>query len=198
MAEVHGEIRQEIENIQLPAGYSFFWDSQFKDQGEAIQAIVKFFPLAFLLLIVILVALFGNFREPVIILCILPLSLIGVAIGMLLTGFEFGFFPIAGWLGLLRYDYQKCHCAHRRNQRTTPSRYRPLHFHHRSDGIPNPTGTDGSHNDHFRHGPPIIRYRLPRYGGHHYFRTDFRHLIDLIRHSGSCMSWFYKVKEKRV
>ena len=101
MAEVHGEIRQEIENIQLPAGYSFFWDSQFKDQGEAIQAIVKFFPLAFLLLIVILVALFGNFREPVIILCILPLSLIGVAIGMLLTGFEFGFFPIAGWLGLL-------------------------------------------------------------------------------------------------
>ena len=36
-----------------------------------------------------------------IILCVLPLSLIGVAIGMLLTGFDFGFFPIAGWLGLL-------------------------------------------------------------------------------------------------
>lgn len=101
MAEVHSEIRQEIENIQLPEGYSFFWDSQFKDQREAVQALTKFFPLAFLLLIVILVALFGNFRDPVIILCVLPLSLIGVAIGMLLTGFEFGFFPIAGWLGLL-------------------------------------------------------------------------------------------------
>lgn len=101
MAEVHGEIREEIENIRLPEGYSFFWDSQFKDQNEAIQAITKFFPLAFLLLIVILVALFGNFREPVIILCVLPLSVIGVAIGMLVTGFDFGFFPIAGWLGLL-------------------------------------------------------------------------------------------------
>lgn len=101
MAEVHGEIREEIEKIRLPEGYTFFWDSQFKDQNEALQALAKFFPLAFLMLVLVLVALFGNFREPVIILCILPLSLIGVAIGMLLTGFDFGFFPIAGWLGLL-------------------------------------------------------------------------------------------------
>lgn len=101
MAEVHSEIRNEIENMKLPEGYSFFWDSQYKDQSEGLEALTKFFPLAFLLLIVVLVALFGNFKEPVIILCILPLSIIGVAIGMLLTGFEFGFFPIAGWLGLL-------------------------------------------------------------------------------------------------
>lgn len=101
MAEVHGEIRKEIEKIKLPEGYTFFWDSQFKDQREGLQALAKFFPLAFLLLIVILAALFGNFREPLIILCVLPLSLIGVAIGMLMTGFDFGFFPIAGWLGLL-------------------------------------------------------------------------------------------------
>lgn len=101
MAEVHSEIRKEIEAIDLPDGYTFFWDSQYKDQREAMQAIVKFFPLAFLMLIVILVTLFGNFREPLIILCVLPLSLIGVALGLLLTGFDFGFFPIAGWLGLL-------------------------------------------------------------------------------------------------
>ena len=101
MAEVHGEIRSEIEAMPLPPGYTFFWDSQYKDQGEAMEAIAKYFPLAFLMLIVFLVALFGNFRQPIIILCILPLSLIGVAVGMLLTGFDFGFFPIAGWLGLL-------------------------------------------------------------------------------------------------
>ena len=101
MAEVHGEIRGEIEAMELPEGYSFFWDSQFKDQNEAMEALMKYFPLAFLMLIVILVALFGNFREPIIILCVLPLSLIGIAVGLLLTGFDFGFFPIAGWLGLL-------------------------------------------------------------------------------------------------
>ncbi|MEG1759334.1 MAG: efflux RND transporter permease subunit [Alistipes sp.] len=101
MSEVHTEIRKQIEQMELPAGYTFFWDSQHKDQAESLQAIAKYFPLAFLMLIVILVALFGNFREPIIILCVLPLSLIGVAVGLLMTGFEFGFFPIAGWLGLL-------------------------------------------------------------------------------------------------
>lgn len=101
MDEVHSEIRDEIESIVLPEGYSFFWDSQFKDQKEGMEALVKYFPLAFLVLTVILVALFGNIKEPGIILCILPLSLIGVVAGMLLTGFDFGFFPIAGWLGLL-------------------------------------------------------------------------------------------------
>ena len=50
---------------------------------------------------VILVALFGNFRQPLIILLILPLSLIGMVFGLWLTGFQFGFFCIAGWLGLL-------------------------------------------------------------------------------------------------
>lgn len=101
MAEVHGEIRRDVEAISLPEGYTFFWDSQFKDQSEAMEAIMKYFPLAFLVLTVILVALFGNYREPLIILCVLPLSLIGVSIGMLVTGFDFGFFSISGWLGLL-------------------------------------------------------------------------------------------------
>ncbi|MEG1414460.1 MAG: efflux RND transporter permease subunit [Mucinivorans sp.] len=101
MSEVHTELRDQIENITLPEGYTFFWDSQYKDQSEGLEALAKFFPLAFLLLIVVLVALFGNFRDPIIILSVLPLSIIGVAIGLLTTGFEFGFFPIAGWLGLL-------------------------------------------------------------------------------------------------
>lgn len=101
MSEVHSEIRKEVEAIQLPEGYTFFWDSQFKDQTEGLQALAKYFPLAFLMLVLILVALFCNYRDPIIILCILPLSIIGVAVGLLITGFDFGFFPIAGWLGLL-------------------------------------------------------------------------------------------------
>ena len=101
MKEVHGEIRDEIERIGLPAGYSFFWDSQYKDQKEAMEGLTKYFPLAIVFLVLILVALFGNFRQPSIIFLILPLLVIGVVVGMLVTGFQFGFFCIAGWLGLL-------------------------------------------------------------------------------------------------
>ncbi|MEG1544740.1 MAG: efflux RND transporter permease subunit, partial [Tannerellaceae bacterium] len=101
MKEVQAEIREEIENIPLPDGYSFFWDSQFKTQKEGMEALVKYFPLALLLLVLILVALFRNFKQPLIIFAVLPLSIIGMVVGLLLTGFEFGFFCIAGWLGLL-------------------------------------------------------------------------------------------------
>lgn len=101
MAEVHKEIREEIESIKLPEGYTFFWDSQYKDQKEAMAALTKYFPLAILFLELILIALFHNFRQPLIIFLILPLSLIGMVVGLLLTGFDFGFFCMAGWLGLL-------------------------------------------------------------------------------------------------
>lgn len=101
MQEVHSEIRDSIESISLPPGYTFFWDSQFKSQKESVAALVKFFPMAFLLIFIILVALFRNFRQPVIIVLMLPLSLIGMIAGLLVTGFPFGFFCIAGWLGLL-------------------------------------------------------------------------------------------------
>ena len=101
MAEVHAEIKNEIEKIQLPEGYTFFWDAQYKTQKEGMAALTKFFPLALLLLILILVALFRNYRQPLITFLILPLSVIGVVFGQLVTGTEFGFFSIAGWLGLL-------------------------------------------------------------------------------------------------
>lgn len=101
MKEVYDEVREEIEQIRLPEGYSFFWDSQIKDQKEAMEALTKYFPLAILLLAMILIALFRNFKQPVIIFLILPLSLIGVVFGLLVSGFDFGFFCMAGWLGLL-------------------------------------------------------------------------------------------------
>lgn len=101
MKEVHSEIREEIEAIELPEGYTFFWDSQFKDQKEAMEALTKYFPLAIIVLLVILVMLFKNFRQPLIIFMILPLSIIGMVLGLKITGFEFGFFCMAGLLGLL-------------------------------------------------------------------------------------------------
>lgn len=67
----------------------------------SMAALTKYFPLALIMLLVILVMLFGNFRQPLIIFLILPLSLIGMVFGLWVTGFQFGFFCIAGWLGLL-------------------------------------------------------------------------------------------------
>ena len=107
MSEVHGEIREEIEKMNLPQGYSFFWDSQYKDQTEGLQALVKFFPLAFLMLVVILVTLFSNFRQPIIILCVLPLSLNRGSDRYVTYRVRFRLFPDRRMVGALGYDYQK-------------------------------------------------------------------------------------------
>ena len=66
-----------------------------------MEALFKYFPLAIVALILILVALFRNFREQLIIFMVLPLSVIGVVFGLCITGFQFSFFCIAGWLGLM-------------------------------------------------------------------------------------------------
>ena len=71
------------------------------DRKLSMAALTKYFPLALIMLLVILVMLFGNFRQPLIIFLILPLSLIGMVFGLWVIGFQFGFFCIAGWLGLL-------------------------------------------------------------------------------------------------
>lgn len=68
------------------------------DDPEVLDSLTN---LALIMLLVILVMLFGNFRHHLIIFLILPLSLIGMVFGLWVTGFQFGFFCIAGWLGLL-------------------------------------------------------------------------------------------------
>ncbi|GJM63795.1 efflux RND transporter permease subunit [Persicobacter diffluens] len=95
------EVGPQIEAMELPEGYSFMWDAEKKNQGEAVEAIVTFFPLAFLLIIAILIALFGDYRQPMIVVVMLPLSLIGLVLGLVLTGKAFDFMTFIGWIGLL-------------------------------------------------------------------------------------------------
>lgn len=89
---------------QVPNSIGLAWEYPLVrtyDRKLSMAALTKYFPLALIMLLVILVMLFGNFRQPLIIFLILPLSLIGMVFGLWVTGFQFGFFCIAGWLGLL-------------------------------------------------------------------------------------------------
>ncbi|MBB3697261.1 efflux RND transporter permease subunit [Flammeovirga yaeyamensis] len=99
--ELQKDVQAKIEAIELPEGYSFMWDAEKKNQGEAVEAIVTFFPLAFLLIIAILIALFGNYKQTTIVLLLLPLSLIGVIFGLVGLGKAFDFMSFIGWIGLL-------------------------------------------------------------------------------------------------
>jgi multidrug efflux pump subunit AcrB len=93
-------IKPAVEAMELPPGYMLEWGGEFDEDQKAGTAVYSQLPIAFLIMAFAIVALFNGFRQPLIIVLILPLSLIGVAAGLLMTGKPFGFMALLGVLSL--------------------------------------------------------------------------------------------------
>ena len=94
-------IAEKIEQIPLPPGYSLSWIGEKKASDQSMKYLFKNFPLSIILMIAILIMLFGDYRKPAVILCCMPLILVGVVAVMLITGKTFNFVAIVGTLGLI-------------------------------------------------------------------------------------------------
>lgn len=94
-------IAKQIEAIELPEGYTMQWEGEYKASNQSSEYLFKNFPLAIILMIAILIMLFKDYKKPLIIFCCIPLLLIGVVFGMLVSGKTFGFVAIVGILGLI-------------------------------------------------------------------------------------------------
>ncbi|WP_439185480.1 efflux RND transporter permease subunit [Carboxylicivirga taeanensis] len=99
--ELFKKLRHKIEAIPLPEGYTLEWLGEYKSSNQANAGLGEKLPLAVLLMIIIVIGLFNNFRQPVIIFTIMPLAFIGVIFGFIVTGIYFTFFSIIGTLGLM-------------------------------------------------------------------------------------------------
>ena len=94
------KIAGEVEAIELPPGYRFEWEGEFKESAEAQAPLAATFPICMLGMFIIVIWLFNSVRRPLIIFMTVPLSIIGVTAALLLTGLPFGFMSILGFLGL--------------------------------------------------------------------------------------------------
>lgn len=94
-------IVDEIEKIQLPEGYSMQWKGELSDSNESMDYLLKYYPLAIVLMIAILIMLFKDYKKPIIIILCLPLMFIGIIPGILISGKTFGFVAIVATLGLM-------------------------------------------------------------------------------------------------
>ena len=94
-------IAQEIEKIKLPSGYSLSWQGEKMASDRSMQYLFNGFPLAIILIIMILIMLFKDYKKPAIIFCCIPLIIVGVIPTVLVTGKPFGFVAIVGVLGLI-------------------------------------------------------------------------------------------------
>ncbi len=99
--DVRKSIIKDIEDIELPPGYEMEWQGEYQASAESKQYLFMYLPLAIVLMITVLIALFNDIKKPLIIIFSLPLAIIGVVLGMLLSGKEFGFVAIVGALGLM-------------------------------------------------------------------------------------------------
>lgn len=97
---VFERIRPQIEAIPLPAGYELEWGGEFESSGDANRMLMASVPLFLALMVLIVVALFNTIRQPLIVFLTVPLAIIGVAAGLLLTGSPFGFVALLGFLSL--------------------------------------------------------------------------------------------------
>jgi len=100
-SDVFVRVRAGIEAIELPAGYVLEWGGEYEDSGNALAGITKMLPLFMLLMILIVIALFNNLRQPLIIFLVVPLSLIGVTLGLVITQNPFDFMAILGFMSLM-------------------------------------------------------------------------------------------------
>lgn len=99
-SNVRQQIAAEIEAIALPAGYKMEWGGEYYDEQRSINDLLEQNPKATLLMLIILVAMFNAFRQPMIIMITLPLASIGIVWSLLLLDKPFGFMAIVGMICL--------------------------------------------------------------------------------------------------
>lgn len=101
-SQLFNQILEKVKSqVYIPSGYSLKVFGEQESQQESNNALLKNIPLAFVLIFLVLLMLFGNFRDPIAILLMTPLIIVGVVGGLVITGNSFDFFSLLGLLGLV-------------------------------------------------------------------------------------------------
>jgi len=81
-------------------GYRFEMGGEYESSGKANASIFAQLPTVGLIILVLLVGQFNSFRRTFIVLTTIPLGLVGVTAGLLITGASFGFMALLGLISL--------------------------------------------------------------------------------------------------
>jgi multidrug efflux pump subunit AcrB len=99
-SKLQNALMNPIADLDLPIGYSVEWGGEYESSADAQKSLFGLIPLVFLIMVVVVICLFNSIKLPLIIFLCVPLALIGVSGGLLVTGQPFGFMAILGVLSL--------------------------------------------------------------------------------------------------
>ncbi|MDQ3136638.1 MAG: efflux RND transporter permease subunit [Gemmatimonadota bacterium] len=94
--EVMADVLAKVAALQLPAGVTYTSGGDAEQQAEVFGSIFVALGVAIMLMYLILVMQFGSFVDPLAILMSLPLSLIGVMLGLAVTGLTVNIMSLIG------------------------------------------------------------------------------------------------------
>ncbi len=93
-------IRPQVEAISLPPGYRLEWGGEYENQQRSLKGAFGGLPLALLVMFMLTVGLFNSIRKSLVIWLTVPLSVIGVASGLLMMDMPLTFPALLGMLAL--------------------------------------------------------------------------------------------------
>lgn len=99
-SQLRDRVKEKIEQIELPPGYTMAWGGEFEDSARARGALAEPLPYVFALMVFIVVCLFNSMRITLLIWLIIPLAIIAITSGLLITRMPFGFMALLGVLAL--------------------------------------------------------------------------------------------------
>ncbi|MEA4990382.1 Cobalt-zinc-cadmium resistance protein CzcA [bioreactor metagenome] len=97
------KLQKDMHALQdsLPAGYHIETGGSVEESAKSQESVVAAIPIMVLLILTVLIIQLENFRHLVLVICVAPLGVIGVVLGLLITHQPMGFVALLGVVALI-------------------------------------------------------------------------------------------------
>jgi HAE1 family hydrophobic/amphiphilic exporter-1 len=99
--DIFASLQKLMESTPPPQGYILEYGGEEEERKRSFESMTRVMFLGLILIFFILTAQFDSFKQPLVILCTVPLSIIGVVTGLLLTRLTFSFMAFVGVIALV-------------------------------------------------------------------------------------------------
>ncbi|UXN58455.1 efflux RND transporter permease subunit [Phyllobacterium zundukense] len=101
VGDVTADLEALIAGQNLPVGYRIKFGGDAEDIGKAASNMLKALIMATIFIYIVLASQFGSFTQPLAIMAALPLSLVGVLLGLMVAGSTINMFSMIGFIMLM-------------------------------------------------------------------------------------------------
>ncbi|KOY29804.1 multidrug efflux RND transporter permease subunit VmeV [Vibrio parahaemolyticus] len=107
-ASLFARVQPKVMALHIPEGYEITWGGEYESSKDAQEGLFGSLPMGYLLMFIITILLFNSVKKPLVIWFTVPLSIIGVAFGLLTTNMPFSFTAFLGLLSLSGMILKNC------------------------------------------------------------------------------------------